>query len=91
VLVKAGQPHELAIFRLEPGQTVEGLLQWGATLKGEIPATVLGGTTAATAGVVQRITVDFEPGQYVFVCFFPDAADGKPHLMKGMVREFTVS
>jgi hypothetical protein len=91
VLVSAGQPHELVIFRLKPGQTVDSLMQWGATYKGELPATVLGGTTAATAGVPQRITVNFEPGQYVFVCFLPDAADGKPHLMKGMVRTLTVS
>jgi hypothetical protein len=30
------------------------------------------------------------PGNYVMLCFLPDAKDGKPHLDHGMVKEFTV-
>jgi hypothetical protein len=91
VVVGPGQPHELVIFRLLPGKTVEDFMAWGASYKGPIPANVVGGTTAAVTGIPQRITVDFTPGQYLLICFVPDAADGKPHMMKGMVRAFAVS
>jgi hypothetical protein len=91
VVVAPGQPHELAIFRLLPGKTMQDFVQWGATYQGPIPASIVGGTTAAVAGIPQRITVDFAPGQYILVCFVPDAADGKPHLMKGMLQTFSVS
>lgn len=91
VVVAPGQPHELVIFRLLPGKTMQDFMNWGATYKGPVPASVVGGTTAAVAGIPQRITVDFTPGNYVLICFVPDATDGKPHMMKGMVRTFTVS
>lgn len=35
-------------------------------------------------------TLDLEPGNYMFVCFVPDAADGTPHAAKGMIKAFTV-
>jgi hypothetical protein len=34
--------------------------------------------------------MDFEPGRYALLCFVPDAGDGMPHFMHGMVQEFTV-
>ncbi len=79
------------IFRLLPGKTMEEFMAFVATYKGPVPANVVGGTTAAVPGIPQRITVDFTPGNYVLICFVPDATDGKPHMMKGMVRTFTVS
>ena len=91
VVVGPGQPHELVIFRLLPGKTMEDFTQWGATYQGPVPANLVGGTTAAVTGIPQRITVDFTPGNYVLICFVPDATDGKAHMMKGMVRTFTVS
>jgi len=91
VVVSPGQPHELVIFRLLPGKTMQDFMQWGATYQGPLPGNVLGGTTAAVSGIPQRITVDFTPGEYVLICFVPDATDGKPHMMHGMVRTFTVS
>ena len=91
VVVAPGQPHELAILRLLPGKTMDDFMQWAATYKGPVPVSVVGGTTAAVAGISQRITVDLTPGQYILMCFVPDAADGKPHFMKGMMRTITVS
>ena len=41
-------------------------------------------------GASSFITMDFEPGEYMFICFLPDPADGKPHMAKGMVQAFTV-
>lgn len=91
VVVGPGQPHELVIFRLLPGKTMDDFMAWGASYKGPLPASVVGGTTAAAPGTPQRVTVDFTPGQYILICFVPDATDGKPHMVKGMVRTFTVS
>lgn len=91
VVVTGDQPHEIAIFRLLPGKTMQDFMQWGDTYQGDIPAVTLGGTAAAVPGIAQRITLDFAPGEYVLMCFVPDAADGKPHMMKGMVRSFKVS
>ena len=33
----------------------------------------------------------FEPGSYALICFVPDAKDGKPHAMHGMLKTLTVS
>ena len=32
-----------------------------------------------------------QPGNYVAVCFVPDAKTGKPHYMLGMISSFTVA
>jgi hypothetical protein len=90
VIVTGDQPHEMAIFKLHPGVTVESFLQWGSSYSGPLPATAMGGTAAANAGVLDRITVDFTPGEYVLMCFVIDPVDGKPHAMRGMVKTFTV-
>jgi len=31
-----------------------------------------------------------EPGAYKFLCFLPDAKDGKPHVAHGMLSQVTV-
>lgn len=33
---------------------------------------------------------DIEAGEYVFVCFLPDANDGAPHFTKGMIQAVRV-
>ena len=40
-----------------------------------------------TSGV---FTADLAPGDYGLICFVPDAKDGKPHLMHGMMKQITV-
>jgi hypothetical protein len=35
-------------------------------------------------------TADLAAGDYAFICFVPDAKDGKPHLMHGMTQQFAV-
>jgi len=36
-------------------------------------------------------TLPIDAGQYVIVCFIPDAKDGKPHSAHGMVKQITIS
>lgn len=86
------QTHEVQLVRLNEGATAEQYLaafKPGATAPP--PGTDAGGPGALSRTLDQYWTVRLEPGNYLFVCFVPDSADGAPHLMKGMVREFTVS
>jgi uncharacterized cupredoxin-like copper-binding protein len=50
-----------------------------------------GGAVGLAKGRVQRFTSDFTPGEYGLFCFVPDAKDGKPHLMHGMLKQITVA
>jgi hypothetical protein len=86
------QLHELAIERLAPGKTFNDWLQWGATgMKGPPVALPVGGFVGPDKGKVGWMRVTLTPGTYLINCYVPDAKDGKPHFMHGMVREITVS
>lgn len=41
-------------------------------------------TATQSTDTSQWVTVDLEPGRYLLICFFPDAADGMPHAYHGM-------
>jgi hypothetical protein len=85
-----GQPHEIELVRLEPGKTAMDMLQWVETPDGPPPGTPLGGTAPAVAGRSVFFEADMQPGRYAMICFLPDATDGKPHFVHGMVYEFSV-
>ncbi|MDH3207742.1 MAG: hypothetical protein OEO79_14155 [Gemmatimonadota bacterium] len=87
----ATQAHEIAIFRLLPGKTMDDLGAWAATYEGPAPMTPVGGVPAIRPGQVADVYVDLEPGAYVALCFLPDATDGLPHLDHGMALPFQVS
>jgi len=85
------QVHEFELVRLLPGKTMDDLMAWAQTYQGEPPITSLGGTPGMTPGEVEYVPMDLTPGQYVALCFFPDAKDHKPHIDHGMVLPFTIS
>jgi hypothetical protein len=87
----ATQSHEIALFRLLPGKTVDDFMAWGATYEGPPPAEILGGVPAFRPGIVATMDVDLTPGDYLAVCFVPDANDGAPHIAHGMVLPFAIS
>ena len=87
---RAAQPHEVLLARLEPGKTPMDLVQWTEKPEGPPPAAVVGGTTAFRKGIVNQATVDLVPGEYALICFIPDATDGKPHFVHGMMTQVTV-
>ena len=86
----ATQDHELVLVRLAPGKKVEELAQWVEHMEGPPPGEPLGGVATIHPGGYGFITADLTPGTYGFLCFVPDAKDGKPHVMHGMMKEFTV-
>jgi hypothetical protein len=50
----------------------------------------MGGITDIVPGDVVYLQVDVPAGEYAFICFDPDAKDGKPHFMHGMIKKVTV-
>jgi uncharacterized cupredoxin-like copper-binding protein len=93
VLVKndGKQTHELEIAKLLPGKTPADLGRWAEKMSGPPPAQFLGGVSPIAPGHSNELALDLAPGHYVFLCFVPDAKDGKPHVAHGMVRDFVIT
>jgi uncharacterized cupredoxin-like copper-binding protein len=88
----AQQSHEIVIGRLLPGKTAAQALTWlNAGQHGPAPVIAVGGASGLSNDRHQMITMEFEPGRYVLLCFIPDRKDGRPHTAHGMVKEFTVA
>jgi len=85
------QPHEVVLLKLAPGKTTEDFAAWAEHMKGPPPAQPLGGVTILDKGARGSFTADLTPGNYGFICFYPDQKDGKPHLAHGMMKNFKVS
>ncbi|MGH7517802.1 MAG: hypothetical protein ACREOC_10065 [Gemmatimonadales bacterium] len=87
-----GQPHELVVVRLGDGVSAEQVVAWEmGGRKGELPSfTFVGGVAPMEGGRHAHISVNLEPGNYAFICFIPDAKDGKPHFAHGMLKQVKV-
>lgn len=86
------QVHEIGFEQLAPGKTMADWNKWLATgMKGMGPARPIGGVTGPDKGKTGWFTITLAPGKYVVACYVPDNADGKPHIMHGMVQELTVN
>jgi uncharacterized cupredoxin-like copper-binding protein len=85
------QPHELVLLKLPPGKSVGDFGQWAeGGMKGPPPAMPLGGVAVLDKGGSGVFTAELSPGDYGFICFVPDAKDGKPHLAHGLMKQFKV-
>ena len=86
----ANQPHEMIMFPLPPGVSLDDMLH--AMMEGEDeegpPAAMVQGIWAMDPGVTVYVSVDLVAGSYGILCFIPDA-DG-PHFMQGMAVEVVV-
>ncbi len=86
------QAHEVVLLKLAPGKKTEDFAMWAEHgMKGPPPAQPLGGVTILDKGGRGSFTADLTPGDYGFICFYPDQKDGKPHLVHGMMKTFKVS
>jgi uncharacterized cupredoxin-like copper-binding protein len=85
------QVHELVLLKLAPGKKTEDFGRWAESgMKGPPPAEPIGGVVALEKGGNGSFDVDLTPGDYGFICFVPDAKDGKPHLVHGMMKTIKV-
>jgi plastocyanin len=85
------QPHELTIVRLSPGRTpadAAAFFQSGG--HGPPPFTSAGGVGVIAPGASEYGQLDLTPGDYLALCYVPDAGTGMPHAAMGMVAAFTV-
>ncbi|MFI5236265.1 MAG: hypothetical protein ACHQXA_11185, partial [Gemmatimonadales bacterium] len=87
----ANQPHEVEFIHLAPGKTAQDFLNWMQAPNGPPPGNAIGGYTAVARPATGSFTLELTPGDYLIVCFLPDAKDGKPHVMHGMMRTDHVS
>jgi plastocyanin len=86
------QEHEAVLVKLAPGKTMKDLDAWFESgMKGPSPIETTPGMAGLGKGRTGTFTTDLAPGRYGVVCYIPDAKDGKPHVMHGMVQEFTVA
>lgn len=86
------QLHEITLERLLPGKTLADFQQWTANgMRGTPPVEPAGGFAGPSPGKVGWLTVTLKPGNYLLNCYVPDAKDGKPHFLHGMVQQVTVS
>jgi hypothetical protein len=84
------QEHEIALIRILPGKTVTDFDKFLYKPEGAPPANALGGIAGLAPGKSAYFDVDLTPGNYAMACFVPDAKDGKPHMVHGMIKEFKV-
>ena len=93
---KGPQPHEVELVRFAPGKTLKDANEfmekaYAGKADGPPPFDALGGIASEVPGMAEYFTADLTPGNYAFLCFVPDAKDGKPHLDHGMMKEFKVN
>jgi len=86
------QEHEAVIMKLMPGKTMKDADAWFVSnMKGPSPIEAMPGMAGLGKGRTGSFTTNLTPGRYGLICYIPDAKDGKPHSMHGMVHEFTVA
>lgn len=86
--------HHLWVVKLDRGRTPAEFLKvmnaWGSALKMPDWATDVGGPNNVGPGQTASATTTLEPGTYMLVCWVP-SPDGRPHVMKGMVKSLSVT
>jgi hypothetical protein len=91
VLNGGAQPHEIELIQLAPGASAADFMKWIGKMEGPPPGKALGGISGLDVGGSQYFTANFAPGNYALICFLPDAKDGKPHFVHGMIQQITVN
>lgn len=92
------QVHELATYKAADGATaddVAAVLTYdpasGAPAPtGPPPIAGSTGVTAMNKDVSNVLAMDLTPGEWLFICFIPDAETGAPHFTEGMITTVTV-
>jgi hypothetical protein len=86
----AAQAHDIYLGRILPNKSLGDLTSWIEAQRGPAPVVPVTGLTPLAPGAEADIDVDLTPGRYGLICIFPNARDGKPNFMHGMMREISV-
>lgn len=84
--------HHIIVMHLDSGKTFQDLsaaMQAAPNAPPPAWAVMVGGPNAPAPGDDFSATLDLAAGNYALLCVIP-AADGVPHMMKGMVHPLTV-
>jgi hypothetical protein len=96
------QPHETTIVKLQDGKTKDDVVAWASEQvpSGPPPFTSAGGFGGLDPKATGWVYLDLAPGKYLALCFIPNSVpdksappgppDLKPHLVHGMVTEFSI-
>ncbi|MBA3316669.1 MAG: hypothetical protein H0T50_01070 [Gemmatimonadales bacterium] len=85
------QVHEVIMLKLVPGKTPADFARWGLSGRhGPAPGVPVGGAQFIDRGEVGVFSVELTAGEYGYICFVPDAKDGKRHFRHGMMTQFAV-
>lgn len=89
----AGQPHEVVLFKLAPGKTMADFQKWLPVSDKDPnpPGMPSGGVVGLAKGQHAFFTANLDAGDYVLICFLPDAKDQQPHFVHGMVQAFKIT
>jgi hypothetical protein len=91
VVNHAKQPHEATLFKMAPGKKGEDMANWVTTgMKGPPPGAPATGISPESPGEKNFLYLNLTAGNYALLCFVPDAKDGKPHVMHGMIYNFKI-
>lgn len=91
----SAQGHEIFLIRLGEGRTMQDVADFvgameSGTASGPPPGEPMGGVASMDPGERNWFTATLVPGEYAMLCFVPDIGDGRPHMLHGMMRQFTV-
>ncbi len=84
------QPHEMDLLKLAPGKSEQDVLKFLQKPAGPPPFTDAGGMGGLAPGTSGWVKLNLTSGNYVALCFVPDAKTGNPHFALGMITTFTV-
>jgi hypothetical protein len=89
------EDHEMGLGKLLPANEsmdIEAILALPGKKADKLFDPSTGGGMYAPVGESGFMTIDLEPGKYVYACFIPVGGkkNGKPHAMQGMYGSFTV-
>jgi plastocyanin len=86
------QPHELQLFKVKEGKTVQDVMAYfQSPVQGpDTPFETMGGAQGLSTGHSNFVSFELTPGEYVALCFIPDPESGKPHIALGMASHFRV-
>ena len=85
------QAHEIAVYAPADGETTDDIIEFFSGEAGEGPPPFVGAGGVAALDTGRTVEgLELAVGEYVFVCFLPDAEDGAPHFTKGMIQAVSV-
>lgn len=86
------QIHEVIIYKLNDGKTVDDATAFLAAPSGAPPFVPAGGVVGVGPKQVNYVPLDLAPGKYALLCFMPDPTkQNAPHALEGMVKEITIT